>query len=243
MQAEVDLRGCTALISGASRGIGRAIAVALAKEGCNVAGMARSVEALRTAMKECEAFGVKTLALPMDLAGASHDSLGAAIDRCVKELGGLDILVNNAGVLGRTDSSLEEWEKCIEVDLLGVLRVTKLALPHLESSSRRKAIINIGSVSGILKMGGSAPYCAAKHGVVGFTGSLFESVRKNGIKMCCINPGFVNTDMVQSDSLDSSKMVQPEDVALTALFVIKFPETACPTEIELRPQRTPYIKE
>jgi NAD(P)-dependent dehydrogenase (short-subunit alcohol dehydrogenase family) len=111
----------------------------------------------------------------------------------------------------------------------------------LEVRDRRRAIINIASISGKMSFGGAAVYAASKHALVGFTGSLYEDVREAGIKVCAICPGFVNTGMAsRNPDLDPSRMIQPEDVARAVLFVACFPETGCPTEIVIRPQRSPY---
>ena len=89
---------------------------------------------------------------------------------------------------------------------------------------------------------GGAMQLAATRGIEGYGKALFEDVREYGTKVCTIRPGYVNTSMSKSDRLDSSLMIQPEDIAQTVLFVLNMPTTACPTDIEIRPQRSPYIK-
>jgi len=240
---DVDIRGWKAFITGASSGIGRAVCIALAAEGCHVCGVARRIEELKETMQLCEREAaknnhqIKVIHYSVDL--ENSDELRDAVENCVQEFGGLDILVNNAGVGGKSDDDISKWEKCVEVNLVATMRVTKFVLNYIGCSGRG-AIINIASVAGKKALKGSAPYVASKYGVVGFTGSLFEDVRERGIKVCAIEPGFVNTPLVADKDLESSKMIQPEDVAKTVLFVLKFPENTCPVEICIEPQRSPY---
>ncbi|NIO39020.1 MAG: SDR family NAD(P)-dependent oxidoreductase, partial [Burkholderiales bacterium] len=88
--------------------------------------------------------------------------------------------------------------------------------------------------------GGSGAYCATKHGVVGFTHALFEDVRERNIKVCAVCPGFVATEMTSAMGLSIEKMIQPDDVAMAVDFVLTYPDTACPIEIQIMPQRSPY---
>jgi NADP-dependent 3-hydroxy acid dehydrogenase YdfG len=237
-----SIRGRAALVTGASRGIGRAVALALAAEGCDVALLARGVEGLQETARACEAHDVQALCLAVDL--TDDASLQAAVVRAVEAFEGIDILVNNAGIMLRDtvpDADPDDWDRMLDVNLRAVMRLTRLTLPHMGRADRG-VIVNISSIAGKVTYSGGAGYCASKHGLLGFTGALFEDVRERGIKVCAVCPGFVRTDMVgEGRNLDPSKMIQPEDVAEAVLFVAKFPGTACPTELTLRPQRTPYV--
>lgn len=237
------LAGHVALVTGASKGIGRAIAVALAKEGAHVGLMGRDQKQLDETAKQCKDFGVDALTVSFDL-GGDLSALRSIVGRVVEGLGGLSILVNNAGVFAGGvvgDVSLDQWDKALNTNLRSVMHLTRWALPAI-AKSKDGAIINISSIAGKLTSGNAAAYCASKHGVVGFSGALFEDVRDRNIKVCCICPGFVNTPMVNHiRNLDPSKMIQVEDVAKTVLFVLSFPNTGCPTEIILRPQLNPVI--
>eukprot|EP01121_Diplochlamys_sp_Union-15-3_P015130 TRINITY_DN4941_c0_g1_i2.p2 TRINITY_DN4941_c0_g1~~TRINITY_DN4941_c0_g1_i2.p2 ORF type:complete len:118 (-),score=23.34 TRINITY_DN4941_c0_g1_i2:19-372(-) len=114
------------------------------------------------------------------------------------------------------------------------MKTTNLALPHIRSSpNSTKCIIFICSISGKKKFGVLAPYVASKHGVRGFAGSLWKAVHEEGIKVSCILPGWVNTPFVQTLDGDSSKMMSPDDVADTVVFVAKFPKRGCPVELSL----------
>jgi NAD(P)-dependent dehydrogenase (short-subunit alcohol dehydrogenase family) len=236
----MELDGKTALITGASRGIGRAVALGLAEAGCHVALAARSADKLAEVADQCARHGARTLQIAVDL--ARDASLVAAVERCVAELGGLDILVNNAGVVERgatLSPDLVSWDGVLAINLRAAMHLTALAVPHMMRAGGG-AIINIASISGKMPMGGMPAYSASKHGLVGFSGSVFEDVREHGIKVCAINPGFVDTEMVSEGGLDRTKLIQPADIAATVLFVLRSAPGFCPTEITLRPQRSPY---
>jgi NADP-dependent 3-hydroxy acid dehydrogenase YdfG len=236
-----------AFVTGASRGIGRATAVALAREGCDLALASRSPGALEATASQCREHGAEALTIETDV--RDREGVQASIEYAVEQLGGLEILVNNAGtsVSEPIDrANLDDWEATIETNVLGAMYATRFAAPHLKMSradGQRSAIVNIASVAGEMSFPGGGAYCASKHGLVGLSGSMFEDLREEGIKVTAIKPGFVDTEFVEGEGLNREKMIQPEDVAETAIFVVKHPETACPTEILLRPQRTPYVDE
>ncbi len=239
--SNAPLHGKVAFITGASRGIGRAVAMRLAGAGCNVALVARGAESLAETEALCRALGVKTLTFAIDV--ADSDLVANAVKTTIQCLGDLHILVNNAGVMVQSSADtadLSDWERIIRVNLTAVMHTTRHALPWIEKAGGG-SVIFIASLSGKTSHKGSAAYCASKHGVIGFAGSVFEDVREKGIKVSAICPGFVNTDMITGRNLDPEKMIQPEDVADAVLFVATFPATGCPTEIVIRPQRTPYI--
>ncbi len=243
MNGELDLAGTVALVTGASRGIGRAVAVALAQAGCDVALVARSTEGLGKTANACAEFGRRTLVLPGDV---SHRAvLEMTVERAVGELGALHVLVNNAGVFAKgtaAELDLDVARRAFAINVDAPMALARLALPHMLSvQGRRRAIVNIASISGKMSFGGASVYAASKHALVGYTGSLYEDVREAGIKVCAICPGFVNTPMANlNPALNPELMIQPEDVARAVLFVIRYPETGCPTEIIIRPQRSPY---
>ncbi len=127
----------------------------------------------------------------------------------------------------------------MDVNVNGLMYVTRHTLPHLVRGGRG-AVIQIASVAGRGSFAGGGAYCASKHAVIGYSQSVFEDVREAGVKVTVICPGFVNTDMVDGRGLIMERMIQPADIARAALFVARFPGTGCPTEIVIRPQRTPY---
>ncbi|ORX93118.1 putative short chain dehydrogenase [Basidiobolus meristosporus CBS 931.73] len=239
-----SMKGLTAVITGASAGIGQSIAVALSKEGCRVALLARRENMLEDIKKECSSAGAaEVLTIRCDV--SSDEDVHAAVKEVKDKFGQVNILVNNAGVSGGGNMLTAKWEdvdRALMINLRGLMLVTHSFLPLMKDTGRGH-IINIGSIAGRQTMGGGSDYCATKHGVVGFSKSLFEDVRELNIKVNVINPGFVRTPMGSSfKNVDLEKFIQPEDIADTVVFLCKFPRTGCPVEIEIRPQFSPYTK-
>jgi NADP-dependent 3-hydroxy acid dehydrogenase YdfG len=234
------LKDQVALITGASRGIGKAVALSLAKAGVGVALVSRNAEALEETAQACRESGNPTLVLPCDLEDTA--SIQQLVSETTAKLGGLNILINNAGVNagGAADNGdLETWDLAIDINLRALMHLTRHALPEIEKASWG-AVINVASMAGRRPFGGASAYCATKHGVVGFTHALFEDVRERNIKVCAVCPGFVATEMTSELGLSSEKMIQPDDVAKAVEFVLSYPDTGCPIEIQIMPQRSPY---
>jgi len=227
----------TALVTGAGRGIGRAIAIALAKAGCTVVITARTTPELAAVQQEILAAKGKASMVQADL--TRDDELHALIETC----GPVDFLINNAGWGKRATvvrSRVDDWDQTFRVNLRGPMILAKELLPAMIKKGEG-AVINIGSVSGKNGEANGAAYSASKFGLIGFTQSLYEEVREQGIKVAVILPGFVDTPMIPPvKHLDRSKMIQANDVAQAVLYILNAPPTACPVEITIRPQRTPY---
>jgi 3-oxoacyl-[acyl-carrier protein] reductase len=154
-----------------------------------------------------------------------------------------DILINNAG-WGRkapiVHANVEDWDQTLRLNLRAPMMLARLMLPAMIQKGHG-AIINIASISGKTGEANAAAYAASKFGLIGFSQSLYEEVREHGVKVAVISPGFVNTPLIpETRHLDRSKMIQPEDIAETVRYVLLSPVTACPVEITIRPQRTPY---
>jgi len=228
-----SIQGLTAMITGAGSGIGKAICLALAQQGCNICALGRSEEKLQDTVQKCSQEGVKAIHFTLDLSNTK--SLTDAVENCANQLGGLNILVNAGGIGGNSDNSMEYLEKYIDVNLISLMKLTKLSLPHIEKGPLG-AVINVNTDESRCAEQNHTPFCAAKFGVLGFSASLFEDVREKGIKVCAIEPGLVSNHT----QLSSNKYVQPEDIAKTVLFVVMFGTSACPTEIYLNCQRDPY---
>jgi 3-oxoacyl-[acyl-carrier protein] reductase len=247
-----SLSGQKAIVTGASRGIGRAVAIALAKEGCDVALIARNTEQLERTAEMCRAErkGVNATIVQCDVS-KGRAAIEEAVEKCIAALGGsLSILVNNAGIGSKgpaDEADLDEWERCIATNLTAPMIFTRLCLPHIKKaqvqSGQSKAVLFVASIASLMSMKGSGAYCASKHGIKGFAGCVFEDVREHCIKVCSVMPGYVNTDLVQSSKLDSSKMIQPEQIADMFVQVLQWPQNACPVEIVVRPQFPPEKKE
>jgi 3-oxoacyl-[acyl-carrier protein] reductase len=224
------LMGKNAVVTGASRGLGRSIALKLAELGANVIlnyrSSANSVEEVVTAIEEK---GVKALAVQGDV--SSFEDAKNIIDAAVKNFGSIDILVNNAGIT--KDGLLmrmkeEDFDNVIEVNLKGVFNCTRHAVPIM-MKQRSGRIINISSVVGLAGNAGQANYAAAKAGIIGFTKSTAKEIASRGITVNAIAPGFIQTDMtdILSDKVKETimnniplkKLGEPEDVAETTAFL------------------------
>jgi ketoreductase len=192
--------GKVALVTGASRGIGRAIAAAYLEEGAKVALCARSLADLEALAEEWNRKDRRAIALPCDV--TSREEVARTLDEVEKSWGRLHILVNNAGISGRTplDSAGDEtadiderWDRILATNLKGSYLVTRHALPLMTSGGGR--IVNMSSVLGRFGVPGYAAYCTAKHGIIGFTRALALELAPRGITVNALCPGWVETDM------------------------------------------------
>jgi 3-oxoacyl-[acyl-carrier protein] reductase len=195
---QVDLTGQTALVTGASRGIGRAIALALAHSGAKVACSARDEAKLADLVKEIEAAGGVAAAFPCDVTDA--EAAAALVERVVETWGELSILVNNAGVTRDTlvpRMSDDDWHQVISTNLNSVFYLTRAATRPM-MQKRYGRIINISSVSGIMGNPGQANYSASKAGVIGLTRSVAKELAKRKVTVNAICPGFIATEMTDA---------------------------------------------
>ena len=233
------LEGRKALILGASGGMGRAVAAALSEQGitCGLAG--RNREKLTSVLAELPKDNSKPEPVILDLADTA--GIENAVQSAIRQLGGLDFLIDCAGVHASArsyEADLNRWDEMLDINFRNVVHVLRHALPEINGSPCG-AVVAIGSITP--PYAGAGMHLAAKRALGGFFEALFEDVRGFGTKICVINPGYVNTSMVSSERLDRSRMIQPEDIAQTVLFVLSMPGTACPTEITIRPQKSPYV--
>jgi len=235
------LDGKVAVVTGAGRGIGKAVALSLAKSGCRVVLSARTPAQLEEVQRAIEQGGGTAAIVPADLTrDEALDALAAESRRC---FGTVDILINNAGWGKRSPVvkiNVEDLDQTVRLNLRTPILLAKLLLPDM-IAKKEGAVINIGSVSGKTGEANGAAYSATKFGLIGFTQSLYDEVREHGIKVAVILPGFVDTPLIPPNrQLDRSKMIQPVDIAQTVHYVLTSPPTCCPVEITIRPQRTPY---
>jgi len=219
----------TALITGASRGIGRACALALSEAGARVALAARNIEALNQLAEEIRARGREAHAVALDL--ANSDSIKEAAASAVKQFGRIDILVNNAGV---TKDGLsmrmkkDDWESVLTTNLTGAFLMTQQVMPSM-MRERWGRIINISSITGETGNAGQSNYVASKAGLIGLTKSLAQELGSRGITVNAIAPGFIETDMTQGLSqelkdkllgaIPLKRFGKAEDVAAAVRFL------------------------
>ncbi|HWP24513.1 MAG TPA: SDR family oxidoreductase [Candidatus Binatia bacterium] len=232
--------GKVALVTGAGRGIGKAIALALARSGCRVILAARTEAQLAEVRREIQQSGGRAVAIPADL--ARDEDIERLVAQSVEEVGAVDFLINNAGWGKRAPvvrARLQDWDQTFRLNLRAPMILAQKFLPAMIAKGAG-AVINIGSISGKTGEADGAAYAASKFGLIGFTQSLYEEVRERGIKVSVILPGYVDTPMIPPvKHLDRSKMIRPDDIARAVLFVLSCSETCCPVEITVRPQRTP----
>ncbi len=215
------LDGKTAIVTGASSGIGAATARALAREGMHVAGGARRVEELETEVK-----------LELDVTDAA--SCGRFVEAVLSELGAIDVLVNNAGLgLGRDpfwDGSEQDEETVLETNVHGLLRMTRLCLPHIREGGH---IVNLGSIAGRQAYENAAVYVASKYAVRGFTYALREDLLGRTIRVTTVDPGLVESNFsrvrfrgdeeMASAVYENVEPLRPDDVAECVLFAVTRP--------------------
>ena len=226
----VKLQGRTAIITGSSRGIGRAIAIEFAREGCNIMiNYTSNYDAARQTEDELKKQGVRTYLCKADI--TKYDEAKSMVEQAIKFFGKVDILVNNAGITSPAlfaKMSQEQWKSVLDVDLNGAFNCTHAIINHMISNNFGR-IINISSVYGQTGAFGQCNYAAAKWGVVGFTKSLALEVGRHNILVNAIAPGAVETDLVKSVKEDFMqkyveanplhRIAKPEEVAKAALFL------------------------
>ena len=228
----------TALITGATEGIGRAIAFALGRAGYQVGVCARTPSKLRTLLDELAAAGITAAGYPADV-GLEAD-VATLMSHLTTALGPIDVLVNNAGIAVLkpfAELTLDEWDATMATNLRSLFLVTRAVLPGMRER-RRGSIVNISSLAGRNGFAGGTAYTASKHAVLGFSRSLMLEVRADNVRVIAICPGSVDTPLMRTQTAFATrleKILQPEDVADTVLAALALPERAMVSELDIRP--------
>lgn len=234
-----SLQGKVAVVTGASRGIGLAIARALVAEGAKVVATARGEAGLSAARRDIESAGPGTVeTLQADV--RSYPDMTRVVEAAVARFGGLDFLINNAGIglFGEVATMTpERWADVINTNLTGVFHACHAAIPHLR---RRDGgfIINISSLAGKNSFSGGAAYCASKAGLNAFSEALMQEVRFDNIRVSYVMPGSVATEFSGGDAANGADWkIAPEEVAETVIHLLRHPRRSLPSRVELRPSK------
>lgn len=213
----------TAIVTGASRGIGKAIALKLAELKYAMVLVGRNKERLASLKETIEAMGTSCLVLNFDLSDPKTPE--QIVADTLAHFGRIDVLVNNAGLAHAakiSDTDMATWNAIFEVNARAPFFLCKAAVPALKASDN-PLIINISSVVGFKGYAGQAAYASSKHALAGFTKVLAKEVQNDGIKVHMISPGGVNTEMVQEmrPDIDTEQLIQPEEIAEIVEFLVR----------------------
>ena len=219
-----------AIIPGGGRGLGKATAIAFAKEGIDVAITGRNEDVMRETVTELKTYGVKAIYEVFDV--SNYEEVKIGIKNIIDELGSIDILVNNAGIAAFgsfNEMEVEQWHQIMQTNVMGMYYVTKEVLPYLIKQNEGD-IINVSSTAGLSGNANTSAYSASKFAVIGMSEALMKEVRKNNIRVCTLTPSTIASDMsielgiANKDSEDS--VLQPEDFAELIVAGLKLPRRA-----------------
>ncbi len=232
----MKLRGQTAVVTGGGKGIGRAICLALAREGADIVVAARTEKDIRETARMVEKEGRRALAVSTDI--RIEEDVENMVSEAIDAFGRIDILVNNAGVAYRkymVDTSREEYENIMDTNVKGMFFCTKYALPYLLKRGEGR-IINISSGAGKHGIPKLSIYCASKFAVIGFTESVAHEIG-GGLRVYAVCPASVDTDMYRS-IYSNEPVLKPEDVAKKVIELC-LPETTLPSGSSIEVYRSP----
>lgn len=240
MTIQKPLEGKVALVTGASRGIGLAIAQRLASMGARVSLCARDAQRLESAANECRQAGAaEVIAVPADVSRAAD--VNNLVETTRRQLGPTEILINNAGVgsFGPIQNADEaNWDTVLDTNLKAVFLLSRAVAQDM-IRMHAGHIVNIASLAGKNTFAGGGIYCASKWGLLGLTGCMAEDLRAHGIRVSAICPGSVATEFGLPGGRDRSKMLQPDDVAHAVAMVLTAAPQSFISEISMRPTQKP----
>jgi 3-oxoacyl-[acyl-carrier protein] reductase len=233
------LENKTVIITGGSKGIGRVLALRLAKEKMNVVITARNENELNSTLKELQALNKNVLALKADV--SAYDDVKRTVSETVNKFGNIHYLVNNAAGFAFKhvkDFDVNEWKRVFEVNVFGTFMMCKEVLPYMEklSDTTGGTIINIASTSGRRGDAGASAYSASKFALTGFSESLFKEVRGQNIRVVLVYPSMVDTKVKEESELKQigkGVYMRAEDVADSIMLAMKLPQRAMLKEIEI----------
>jgi len=231
----MNFQNKVAIVTGASKGIGKTIALTLAREGANVAISARSEDLLNQVAAQIHEFGSRSYVFCGDM--CEEDEIHSFVHETAEKFGRIDILVNNAGMghFGRiAELTTAQWDEMFDLNMRGVFIATREALPYLRKAGE-SAIVNVASLAGKNAFVGGGGYAATKHALLGFSRCLMLEERKNGVRVLAICPGSVATEFSHHDDEKRARIVQSQDVADSILHMLKLPQNAMVSEIDIRP--------
>ena len=225
-----DLKNKKAIITGGGRGLGKATAIAFAKEGIDIAITGRNEAVLKETVSELETFGIQAIYAVFDV--SNYEEVKRGIKSILDSLGSVDILVNNAGIAAFgtfNEMEVSEWSQIIQTNLMGMYYVTKETLPYLINQNKGD-IINVSSTAGLNGNANTSAYSASKFAVIGMSESLMKEVRKNNIRVCTLTPSTIVSDMsielgIANEGSEDS-VLQPEDFAELIVAGLKLPRRA-----------------
>jgi 3-oxoacyl-[acyl-carrier protein] reductase len=233
----MELKNKVAIITGASKGIGRTLAIELAKKGVHVAISARSENLLKEVADEIQGSGSKLFYFPGDM--SVEEEIKKFVKETISRFRRLNILINNAG-LGHfqnvIDLSTEKWDEMFALNVRGLFILTREALPYLRKAGE-SVIVNIASLAGKNAFIGGAGYAATKHAVLGFSRCLMLEERQYGVRVLTICPGSVSTSFSskEKDEQKEKRKIQTQDIAATIIYTIQLPQRAMISELDIRP--------
>ena len=231
----MELKGRVVLITGAGRGIGRALAHAFAEAGAKVALLGKTKKNLLEVQRELKELGAATVGLAADVSDES--AVSRAVAAAEQQLGPVDVLVNNAGVFALAHVEKMDtlvFDRMLAVNLRGPFLMCRALLPGMKSR-KRGHIVNISSTAGRRGFAGGGAYCASKFGLAGLTEAMRYEARASNVRVTCVYPSTVNTDLVKKAGMDlvPERAIQPEDVAKAVVSLVAMDDRAMTTALEI----------